>query len=73
MPAKKKAVESAKFRIITQDGNILDLDFGGSVVSAMVEAFTWLPAERRQRMMEMLAKKNGELIIKEAERAAAGG
>lgn len=69
--SKKEVKEKATFRIKTADGNQLSFEVNGSVVQAMVEAFSWLPPERRQTMLDRLAKKQEELLAKETARADA--
>jgi hypothetical protein len=71
VPAAKKAPkESSSFKI---DNNGVQVSFRceGSVVGGIVEASTWMPPDRRQRLIERLQVKHQELLEKEARRAAA--
>lgn len=65
----KEIKEKATFRIKTADGNQLSFDVNGSVVLAMVEAFSWLAPDRRQTLLARLEKKQEELLAREAARA----
>lgn len=66
--ATKEVKEKSSFRIKTADGNQLSFDVNGSVVLGVVEAFSWLPPERHLTMLDRLAKKQEELLAKEAAR-----
>ena len=67
----REVTESAKFVIKNDLGTRVEFTAKGSVVGGIVEAFTWLPPARRQKLLDRLAKKQEELRANEAERAAA--
>ena len=66
----KPIKESAAFKIKNGE-TAVSFKVEGSTVLALVEAFTWLPPDRRLRVLERLQAKQAELLAKEAERAAA--
>lgn len=63
-----QADERMRVRIIS-NGCALDFQVDGSVTAGVTQLFAFLPFERRQRLLDALVKKNGELLLKEAERA----
>lgn len=65
----KPVKESASFRIVNGE-NAVSFKVDGSVVLAIVEAFTWLSPDRRLILLKRLEAKQAQLLEKEASRAA---
>lgn len=66
---KKPPAEKSSF-VIVNDGNAISFTANGSVVAGINEAMTWMPAERRARLLERLNKTHTALLEKEAKRFA---
>lgn len=67
--SKAASKEAASFRIKNGETSV-SFKVEGSMVAALVEAFTWLAPERRLKVLERMQAKQVELLAKEAERAA---
>ncbi len=68
---KAPPAEKATFTIVGLDGVAVSFKVAGSVVGAIVEAFTWLHPDRRVRLLERLNAKHAQMLSKEAERNSA--
>ena len=63
---RKAPVESTKIVIATDNGNRLELNGKGSVVTAMVMAFGFLPMGRREEMIASIEKEHARMLVREA-------
>lgn len=66
---KKPPAEKSSF-VIVNDGNSVSFTANGSVVGGIVEAFSWLPPERRAKLLERLSIKQAQMLAKESERTS---
>jgi hypothetical protein len=62
--------EKASFTIANPDGVSVSFKVDGSVLGAIREAVSWLPADRRVKLLDMLQAKHAEMLAKESERTS---
>jgi hypothetical protein len=67
---KAPPAEKAAFTIANPDGVSVSFKVTGSVIGAIVEAFTWLSPDRRAKLLERLNAKHAHLLAKESERTS---
>lgn len=62
--------EKSSFTVVN-DGVAVSFKAQGSVIGGIAEAMSWLPAVRRQKLIDRLQKQHADMTAKEAERAVA--
>ena len=67
----KPKIETFKARVVTPDGNYLEIDSKGSVTAGMKTAFICLPPDRRRKLLDSLSKRHDNLLLREADHAKA--
>jgi hypothetical protein len=65
--SNKKPEEKSSF-VIVKDGYSVSFTANGSVIAGIVEASTWMPAARRETLIQRLIVKHAELTAQEAGR-----
>lgn len=66
---KKPPTEKSSF-VIVNDGNSISFTANGSVIGGIAEAFSWLPPDRRAKLLERLNAKHAQMLAKESERTS---
>jgi hypothetical protein len=67
---KAPPVEKAAFTIVNPDGVSVSFKVTGSVIGAIVEAVSWLPPDRRVKLLERVNAKHAQMLAKESERTS---
>ena len=62
--------EKASFTIVNASGTAVSFAVKGSVIGAISEAFSWLPPDRRVKLLGRLNAKHAQMLAKECERTS---